>query len=88
MAADPRETESAAPRTPEPAGPSTAEPDEPRSTEQIRQEISDEREGLTRSLSDLREGVNSARRIPLIVGGALVAGTATFLAVKAVRGDD
>ena len=91
MAGDPGKPEPAAPLAPEPAAPLEPQPGKPtgpRSPEQIQQEISDEREQLTRSLSDLREGIQDARRIPLIVGGALVAGIAAFVAVKAVRGRD
>ncbi len=58
------------------------------SAEQIRAQISSEREGLTDALADLREDVNSARRIPMIVGGALLAGVAAFAAFKAVHGRD
>lgn len=87
--AAPRKAESAPPRQQDQAVPQKAEPKPAeRGTEQIRREISDQRNELTRSLSDLREGVHSARRIPLIVGGALVAGVAAVLTVKAVRGDD
>ena len=79
-------------RVPEPAseprrnGPVPAPP--PRTAEQIRKEISDQREQLTRSLTDLREGVHDARRIPMIIGGALLAGVAAFAAFKAVHGRD
>ncbi len=96
MAADPGKAKAAGPPSADPVEPRVTEPParpsrgpaEPRSAEQIREEISDEREGLTRSLSDLREGVHSARRIPMIVGGALLAGVAAFAAFRAVRGDD
>lgn len=95
--AAPPAREQATPPKPEPAPPRGQEQALPtkrapspaeRSTDQIRQEISDQRTELTRSLSDLRQGVHSARRIPLIVGGALVAGVATFLAVRIILGDD
>jgi hypothetical protein len=56
-----------------------------RTTEQIRREISVERDNLTRSLTDLRAGVHDARKIPLIVGGAVVAGIAALIAVKNLR---
>jgi hypothetical protein len=61
-----------------------------RSAEEIRRQLSVEREQLTGALSDLREDVHAARRIPMIIGGALAAGLAAFAAVKAVRrlGDD
>jgi len=57
-----------------------------RSAEEIRRELSTEREHLAAALADLREGVHSARRIPMIAGGALVAGLAAMAAFKAVRG--
>jgi hypothetical protein len=61
-----------------------------RKAEVIRTELSSERKQLTDALADLREDVQSARRIPMIVGGALLAGIAAFAAFKAVhgRGDD
>ncbi len=63
-------------------------PADGRSAEEIRRELTDERAGLTDALSALREDVNSARRIPMIVGGALVAGLVAVAVVKAVRGRD
>lgn len=63
-----------------------------RGTEQVRSEISLEREQLAAALSDLRTDVRSAaRRIPVIAGGALAAGVAlraVVAAVKRRRGDD
>ena len=59
-----------------------------RSAEEIRQQLTSEREQLTGALADLRADVQSARRIPMIIGGALLAGIAAFAAVKAVRGRD
>jgi hypothetical protein len=67
------------------ADPDVPQPAEPRDAEVIRREISDERQKLTRSLSDLREDVQSARRIPMIIGGALLAGLVSFAAVRAAR---
>jgi hypothetical protein len=58
---------------------------ERRSTEEIRRQLSVERAGLTEALAALREDVRSARRIPMIVGGALVAGIATVAAVRKLR---
>ena len=63
-------------------------PGDARSAEEIRAQLTDERVGLTDAVSALREGVTSARRIPIIVGGALVAGLVAFAVVKAVRGGD
>ena len=57
-----------------------------RNAEVIRTELSSERRQLTDALADLREDVNSARRIPMIIGGALLAGVAAFAAFKAVHG--
>ena len=57
-----------------------------RNAEVIRAELSSERRQLTDALADLREDVNSARRIPMIIGGALLAGIAAFAAFKAVHG--
>jgi hypothetical protein len=59
-----------------------------RSAEEIRRQLSEERAELNAALTALREDVRSARRIPLIIGGALVAGIATVMAIKAVRGGD
>ena len=63
-----------------------------RGTEQVRSEISLEREQLAAALSDLRTDVRSAaRRIPVIAGGALAAGVALRAVVaadKRRRGDD
>ena len=60
--------------------------DSARSPEEIRLQLTSEREQLTGALAELREEVKSARRIPMIVGGALLAGVAAFAAVKALRG--
>ena len=63
-----------------------------RGTEQVRREISVEREQLAGAVSDLRGDLRSAaRRIPVIAGGALAAGVAVRAVVAAVkrrRGDD
>ena len=56
------------------------------SAEELRAQLSSERAQLTDALTDLREDVNSARRIPMIIGGALLAGVAAFAAFKAVHG--
>jgi hypothetical protein len=56
-----------------------------RSAEEIRRQLSEERAELTDALAALREDVHSARRIPMIVGGALLFGLATFAAVKTAR---
>jgi hypothetical protein len=59
---------------------------ERRSAEEIRSELATEREQLADALSNLREDARSARRIPMIAGGALLAGLAAVAAFKAVRG--
>ena len=59
---------------------------EQRGSAEIRQQITAEREGLVGALSDLKQGVHDARRIPIVVGGALAAGLAAFAAIKVVRG--
>jgi hypothetical protein len=59
--------------------------DSARTPEEIRLQLTSERERLTGALAELREEVKSARRIPMIVGGALLAGIAAFAAVKALR---
>lgn len=59
-----------------------------RNAQVIRAELAGERRQLTDALADLREDVQSARRIPMIVGGALLAGLAAFAAFKAVHGRD
>ena len=56
-----------------------------RSAEEIRRELSSEREQLTGALADLRADVRSARRIPMVVGGALLAGLAAFKVFKLAR---
>ena len=60
-----------------------------RSAAEIRSELAGEREQLADSLAALREDVHGARRIPIIAGGALLAGLAAFAAVKFAlsRGD-
>jgi hypothetical protein len=57
-----------------------------RNAEEIRRQLAAEREQLADALAGLREDVNSARRIPIIAGGALLAGLAAFAAVKFARG--
>jgi hypothetical protein len=56
-----------------------------RSAQEIRSELAGEREQLADALTALREDVHAARRIPIIAGGALLAGLAAFAAVKLVR---
>jgi hypothetical protein len=60
--------------------------DSARSPEEIRLQLTSEREQLTGALAQLREEVKDARRIPLIVGGVVLAGVAAFAAVRALRG--
>jgi hypothetical protein len=58
--------------------------------EELRARISSERTQLTDALSDLREGVHNARRIPMIIGGALLSGIVAYAVFRVVsgRGDD
>jgi hypothetical protein len=56
-----------------------------RDAQEIRSELSAERDQLADALTALREDVRSARRIPIIAGGALLAGLAAVAAVKLVR---
>jgi hypothetical protein len=59
--------------------------DSARSPEEIRLQLTSEREQLTGALAQLREEVKSARRIPLIVGGVVLAGVATVVAIRKLR---
>ena len=63
-------------------------PDKGPTAEELRAQISSERVQLTEALANLREDVRSARRIPMIIGGALLAGVAAVAAFKAVHGRD
>lgn len=63
-------------------------PAEGRSAEELRGQLAQERAELTDALTALRENVQSARRIPVIIGGGLLAGLAAVVAFKAVRGRD
>jgi hypothetical protein len=56
-----------------------------RSPEEIRRALSEERAELTDALAALREDVQSARRIPMMIGGAVLAGLVAVAAVKAAR---
>lgn len=53
-----------------------------RTNAQIREEITNERRELSNALDDLREDVRAARRIPIIVGGALAAAAAAIAVAK------
>ena len=59
---------------------------ERRGAEEVKQELASERQQLVGAIADLKKGVHDARRIPIIAGGALMAGLATFAVVKFVRG--
>ncbi len=56
-----------------------------RTEEEIRREITTEREQLADALADLREGIDAKRRPAAVVGGALAAGLAAAAAVTVVR---
>ena len=57
-------------------------PADERTNAEIREEITNERRELTNALADLREDVRAARRIPIMVGGALAAVAAAIAAAK------
>ena len=57
-------------------------PADERTDARIREEITNERRELTNALADLREDVRAARRIPIMVGGALAAVAAAIAAAK------
>jgi hypothetical protein len=57
-----------------------------RGTEEVRREISTERQQLVAAVTDLRTDVRSAaRKIPAIAGGALAAGLALAAVVAAAK---
>ena len=53
-----------------------------RTNAQIREDITNERRELTNALADLRDDFRAARRIPIMVGGALAAVAAAIAAAK------
>jgi hypothetical protein len=57
-------------------------PADERTNALIREEITQERRELSDALDDLREDVRAARRIPIIVGGALAAAVAAIAVAK------
>jgi len=57
-------------------------PADGRTDARIREEITYERRELSNALEDLREDVRAARRIPIIVGGALAAVAAAIAVAK------
>ena len=63
-----------------------AVPAEKRSTEDVRQELGAQRDELVGAIADLKDDVHSARRIPIIIGGVLLAALAAVAAFKIVRG--
>lgn len=61
-------------------------PDHGRGTEDVRRDISAERQRLVDAVSDLRTDVRSAtRKVPAIAGGALAAGLALAAVVVAAK---
>jgi hypothetical protein len=61
-------------------------PSNARGTDEVRREISTERQQLVDAVSDLRTDVRSAaRKLPLIAGGALAAGVALAAVVAAAK---
>lgn len=63
-----------------------------RGTDQVRREISTERQQLADAVGDLRADLRAtARKVPVVAGGVLAAGVAVRVVVAAVkrrRGDD
>jgi len=61
-------------------------PSDGRGSEEVRREISAERQQLVDAVSDLRSDVRSvARKLPRIAGGALAAGVALAAVVAAAK---
>ena len=58
---------------------------EPRTDEDIRSEITTEREGLVDALADLREGIEKKRRLAVVAGTLIAAGLAAGTSVKTIR---
>ncbi len=60
-------------------------PGDRRTVEEIRREITTERQQLVDALADLREGIDEKSRLAAVVGGALAVGLAAATAVTVVR---
>lgn len=60
-------------------------PGDRRTVEEIRREITTERDQLVDALADLREGIDEKSRLAAVVGGALAVGLAAAAAVTVVR---
>jgi hypothetical protein len=60
-------------------------PGDRRTVEEIRREITTEREQLVNALADLREGIAAKSRLAAVVGAALAVGLAAAAAVTVVR---
>ena len=60
-------------------------PGDRRPEEEIRREITTEREQLADALADLRKSIDAKRRPAAVAGGALAAALVTVAAVKALR---
>jgi signal transduction histidine kinase len=60
-------------------------PTDRRTEEEIRREITTEREHLREALADLRAGVDAKRRPAALVGGALAAGLAAAVVARMTR---
>lgn len=58
---------------------------EPRTDEDIRSEITAERQRLIDALADLREGIEKKRRLAVFAGTLIAAGLATGTSVKTIR---
>ncbi len=60
-------------------------PGDRRTVEEIRREITTEREQLVDALADLREGIHAKSRLAAVVGAALAVGLAAAAVVTVVR---
>ncbi len=60
-------------------------PGDRRTVEEIRREITTERDQLVDALADLRESIDEKSRLAAVVGGALAVGLAAAAAVTVVR---
>lgn len=60
-------------------------PGDRRTVEEIRREITTERDQLVDALADLREGIDEKSRLAAVVGDALAVGLAAAAAVTVVR---
>jgi hypothetical protein len=60
-------------------------PSDHRTEEEIRREITAEREQLADALADLREGIDAKRKPVTVISSVLAAALAAAMAIKVVR---